>query len=128
LRELPLRALLLRLELAAWKSAHGEYPARLDDLPDAGRAVTIDPYTGNEFGYRPNGFPSKVRFINPATYLEEVVAAGQPLIWSAGPYNVRIVPFRHSPDVSPEFEGVISTVPIDARREKHIGAYVFMLP
>jgi ABC-type transport system involved in multi-copper enzyme maturation permease subunit len=127
-RELTLRALLIQLSLAGWKNAHGQYPARLDDLADANWAVTSDPYTGSEFGYRPAGFPISVRFINPTTYREAIVPAGEPVLWSAGPFNVRIVRLHQAPDQAPQFGTVGANGPIDERREKHVGAYVFTLP
>jgi hypothetical protein len=128
-RELPVRALMVRLALAAWKKAHGEYPARLDDLPDTTWTETIDPYSGHQFGYRPGAFPNSIRVINPISYREEIVPAGQPVLWSVGPFNVRIVPVRTSPGKLPEFEGVTANGrPIDELQARHIGAYVLMLP
>lgn len=79
------RALLLQLELLAWKHAHGSYPQRLDDLPDVAVTGIIDPWTGREFGYRGNGFPRPVLFQNGK------VEAGQPLFWSAGERDARVV-------------------------------------
>jgi hypothetical protein len=127
-RALSARALLLRLALAAWKNAHGEYPADLEDLPEVGERMLIDPYSGQEFGYRPRGFPHEVQFGNPLNYHGEVVAADQPLIWSVGPYGIRIVPVRDRPDRT-RFATVDSHGPIDAtNRARYVGAYAFRLP
>jgi hypothetical protein len=86
-RELSLRTMLLRLKLTAFKKAHGEYPDRLD-AQDFGMDA-IDPYTGTEFGYRREGFPFTFRATNSATGADEIVNARQPVLWSAGPSNVR---------------------------------------
>jgi hypothetical protein len=129
LRELPLRALILRLALAAWKNAHGEYPIHLDELAGEAFAESIDPFTGYAFGYRRNGFPNSVRFINATTYREEIVPAGQPVLWSAGPFKVRIVPVHGSPGKTAQFAGVAENgQEIDQRQARHVGAYVFTLP
>ena len=127
-RELTVRGLLLRLTLSGWMNAHGEYPGRLDDLSDAGSAATIDPYTGSDFGYRPAGFPSTVPFINPTTFRQEIIPAAEPVLWSAGPHNVRIVAIHQEQKQPPRFEAVDSTGPIDENKARHIGAYVFKLP
>jgi hypothetical protein len=127
-RALSTRALLLRLALAAWKNAHGEYPVDLDSLPEVGDFMLIDPYSGQEFGYRPRGFPHEVRFGNPLSNRGEVVAAGQPLIWSVGPYGVRIVPVGVLQDQT-RFAPVDSHGPIDAtNRAPYVAAYAFRLP
>jgi hypothetical protein len=74
------------LKLAAFKKANGAYPDQLDQLGiDA-----IDPYTGAEFGYRRHGFPFPVRVVNGMHYADETLSPGQPIVWSAGPANVRL--------------------------------------
>jgi hypothetical protein len=86
-RELTVRIMLLKLKLAADKKAHGEYP----DLGDIANRyqIAIDPYAGTQFGFRPQGYPTAVHVVNGWTHTVERVDAGQPILWSAGPANVR---------------------------------------
>jgi hypothetical protein len=81
------RMMLLRLKLAAFKKAHGEYPDQ-DEFASFGQ-IAIDPHTGVEFGFRRQGYPTSVRVVNGWTYAAESVEAGRPILWSAGPGNVR---------------------------------------
>lgn len=85
-RELSLRVLFLRLKLGAFKKANGEYP---DQLQVFGLDA-IDPYTGTEFGYRPRGYHVPVYVVNGLTFDVERVQPHTPIVWSAGPGNVRI--------------------------------------
>jgi len=86
-RELLLRMTLLRLKLAAYKKTHGEYPEQLSGHNFGMHA--IDPYTGAEFGYRPEGFAASISVTDGITQTEETLTARQPLLWSAGPADVR---------------------------------------
>ncbi len=85
--ELTMRSMRLRLKLAAFKKVHGEYPDQLNDV-DFG-IDAIDPYTGTEFGYRRQGFQFPIVVKSGATSAAEIVKAGQAILWSAGPFNVR---------------------------------------
>lgn len=87
-RELLLRITQLRLRLAAFKKANGKYSDH-SFYPDFGMDG-IDPYTGTEFGFRPQGYQTPVRVVNGLTYVVERVESGQPILWSAGPGNVRL--------------------------------------
>ncbi|HEY2250039.1 MAG TPA: hypothetical protein VGH74_03220, partial [Planctomycetaceae bacterium] len=86
-RELSMRSMLLRLKLAAYKKAHGEYPEQLDGHGFGMNA--LDPYMGTEFGYRREGFATSIRVTDGLTNTEVTLAAHQPILWSAGPSNVR---------------------------------------
>jgi hypothetical protein len=86
-RELAIRTMLLQLKLAAFKKTHGDYPDQLD--VNGFGLDAVDPYTGTEFGFRRHGFPYAIRVINGLTYAEDILKAGQPFLWSAGPGNVR---------------------------------------
>ena len=90
MRELSVRTLVLRMKLAAYRKAHGEYPEQLD-VSDFGNNA-IDPYTGAEFGYRREGFHFPIRVTSGLRYVEETVPAGQPILWSAGPGHARLAP------------------------------------
>src|SRR5688500_19497601 len=48
-----------------------------NDFPE----LPLDPNTGREFGYRPDGFPTPVKFGTPRDFETKL---GQPLFWSAG--------------------------------------------
>lgn len=81
------RAALTILGLLAWRHVHGELPEHLDQLigtvPDL---ALVDPWSGDLFGYRPQGFPAPAPFGNTA------VDGGQPVLWSVGAGNARVVP------------------------------------
>jgi hypothetical protein len=87
-RELGARVMALRLKLAAYKKTHGEFPDRIDFLRLGMDA--IDPYTGSEFGYHPHGWQSPVIVVNGLEMTSERVEPGTPILWSAGPGNVRL--------------------------------------
>jgi hypothetical protein len=86
-RELSLRIMRLRMRLAAFKKTHGEYPDQLSFTTFGLDA--IDPYSGAEFGYRPRGFQTSAHIVNGLTFTPSLVEAGTPIIWSAGPGNIR---------------------------------------
>jgi len=87
---------LVCLMLQRYRLEHGEFPARLEDLwegqpieRDSHTALLRDPYTGDEFRYRRDGFPGPIRLdITSGSWQEErtnMIPAGTPLLWSAGP-------------------------------------------
>ncbi len=86
-RELSLRIMRLRLKLAAFQKTHNAYPDQLSFTSFGMDA--IDPYTGAEFGYLPHGHPTLIRIVNGVTDAPSLVEAGTPIIWSAGPWNIR---------------------------------------
>jgi hypothetical protein len=103
-RELRRRAMLLSLELLEWKAAHGEYPTRLDELVGVGTDTVLDPYNAREFGYRPQGFPSPLGFIDGKLGGVTVVGPGKGVFWSAGPNNARVMISWRSDHDPPVFE------------------------
>ena len=77
-RELARRGFVLRMALIAWKKRHGSLPERLSDLAGNGLdVVPCDPWTGEEFNYRPRGFPAPVT-------LGRHINANEPVLWSSG--------------------------------------------
>ena len=114
-RELSRRALALRLVLAAWKKAHGQYPEQLDELASAWPGMIIDPYTGAEFGYRPKGFPGDVRFSDRAIKgAVNIVQPGRAVFWSAGIGHARIIPLGRGENGVPAFQAADWSGPIAA--------------
>jgi hypothetical protein len=127
-RELSLRSMLLRLKLAAYKKTRGEYPEQLGGH-DLGMNA-IDPYTGAEFGYRREGFASAIPVKSGLTYAEVTLAAGQPILWSAGPSNVRhFAPVPETNMLTMQASGGGAPQPVHARhRFANTTALVFPLP
>ena len=77
-----LRALQIILALKGWQDEHDELPRSLNDLEGSYfDKVPPDPFTGQPFGYQPDGFPDPVRFAEPADFESK---PDQPLLWSAG--------------------------------------------
>jgi len=80
------RALLVQLALLAYRLDHGEYPETLalltpDYLPDA----VLDPFSGEVFRYRAEGFELPITWDNGSR--GEEIPAGTPLLWSVGNAN-----------------------------------------
>jgi hypothetical protein len=79
-------ATLLTLALIAYRKEHGELPRRLDQLiGEYFIALPLDPWSGRGFGYRPDGFPTRVQFSNHMTEL------GQPMLWSSDQFGAKII-------------------------------------
>jgi hypothetical protein len=79
------RASLITIALQAWKLEHGWLPDRLEQLVGTHLdALPRDPWSGSDFGYRPQGFPNAILFLG------QIVDAGQPLLWSVGALDGRI--------------------------------------
>ena len=74
------------IALQADRLEQGAFPSTLADLEFRFVGVPlIDPTTNELFQYRPEGFPGTV-YLWP----RDVVPAGQPLLWSAGPNRLAI--------------------------------------
>ncbi|MDA0832280.1 MAG: ABC transporter permease [Planctomycetota bacterium] len=72
------RVCRLRLELLALRQEQGKLPEQLTaTLPTLKPIDLIDPWSGNEFGYYPNGIPQSFRCHN-----DEYVEAATPFLWS----------------------------------------------
>jgi hypothetical protein len=77
----------LQLALLAYRHEHGRLPESLEELvPEYFELLPLDPWSGREFGYEPDGYSSPVE-----TQLGEVLSARQPLLWSAGVNDSRVV-------------------------------------
>jgi hypothetical protein len=93
LHETRRRAVRLQLALAAWRAERGQLPRRLDELVGTELdALPTDPFTGQSFLYRPDGFE---RPVTPrpqeelehwtGTQVSERLVEFTPFLWSAGP-------------------------------------------
>jgi hypothetical protein len=88
------RALLVQLALLAYEIDHGVYPETLDALvPDYMPKLIHDPYSGEPFEYRPEGFdlPLVNGGVDDRSY--RVVPPGTPLFWSVDLGNCRLQDF-----------------------------------
>ena len=107
-------AILLTLGLIAYRKEHGELPERLDQLVgEYFDELPLDLWSGREFGYRPDGFPSAVRFPR------EEIQAGQPLLWSTGSRNAKIMRVGHTEEGKPLY----AVVPPEGWGSLKIGDY-----
>jgi ABC-type transport system involved in multi-copper enzyme maturation permease subunit len=89
------RATLLQIALALYHLEHHKYPAQLADLvPAYFEQLPLDPYSRQAFQYLPSGLDLPLKYWavdgNP-----EVIGSGQPLFWSVGVGNVRLVKWAH---------------------------------
>ena len=79
-------ATLLTMALIAYRKEHGKLPRRLDQLiGEYFIALPLDPWSGREFGYRPDGFSTRVKFSNHTTEL------GQPMLWSSDQFGAKLI-------------------------------------
>ncbi|MCH7751256.1 MAG: hypothetical protein IH898_03755 [Planctomycetes bacterium] len=80
------RALLVQLALLAYRLDHGEYPETLAQLtPDYLPEAVLDPFSGENFRYRAEGF--ELPITRKYHYQDEEIPAGTPLLWSVGNAN-----------------------------------------
>ena len=96
------RACLLTLALVRWRLEKGQLPPRLDDL--GGQTLHqfgFDPWSGDLFGYRPEGLPSPVKFANME------MPPGRPLLWSAGASGARVIPLGQAVTDQPPYITVV---------------------
>ena len=85
------RAAVLRLALLLYQRDHGKYPALLSDLvPNYLDELPNDPFTGGmqPFSYAPAGVDLPVK--RYGNWGVDEIAPQTPLVWSAGPSNVRL--------------------------------------
>ncbi|MEQ9379922.1 MAG: hypothetical protein RJP95_03610, partial [Pirellulales bacterium] len=81
-------AALVLMALAGWHHEHGSLPDTLNDLVGTYfEHLPLDIHSGKPFGYRPQGFPTPMRFGSP----NSPIPAGWPLIWSVGSAQAQIV-------------------------------------
>lgn len=97
------RATLLRLALILYHREHGEYPSQLSELtPKFLKELPPDPFTGNNqpFSYLPAGLDLPLTQYANSSVTE--IAPRTPLLWSAGPSNVRLKRTQHDTSVPGE--------------------------
>jgi ABC-type transport system involved in multi-copper enzyme maturation permease subunit len=88
--ELRRRATLLQLSLIGYRLEHGKLPATLSELTDKYLPVVpLDPYSGRDFLYFPEGVPKALTEVDAADLAEaqrrsSEMIPGQPGIWSTG--------------------------------------------
>lgn len=98
------------LLLQRYRLTHGEFPATLAEVvegtslsPERISRLTRDPFTGDEFRYRRDGFPGSVHldFRSALWQFERTISipAEQPLVWSGGAALRSIVPGSVIPPV-----------------------------
>jgi|GEM_PF-3366203 len=99
------RGHLLALVLIAWRREHGALPATLDEVNGYHwPTIPRDPWSGRNFEYLPQGFPLPLASWQPLPYgtggrparWEDAASPPQPLLWTVGEEDVRIVPVQHS--------------------------------
>jgi len=83
------RGTLILMALSSWRQEHNTLPQTLGQLvgPYFER-LPQDPYTGIDFHYRREGFPTPIRFAQP---LIVDIPADWPLIWSVGQCQSQVV-------------------------------------
>ena len=86
------RALLITLGLAGWRLEHGELPQRLDALIGTFLdTLPLDPWSGRQFQYFPEGLVATLFSYRHRLHPNRI-QPGQPLLWSVGREQVRLVP------------------------------------
>lgn len=86
------RATLLVLALQVWHREHGQFPRYLSQLAEVLLTdVPPDSLSTGAWGYAPEGLPAPL-LVSRRT----VVPAGQPLLWSRGPFDLDIVYYSRS--------------------------------
>jgi hypothetical protein len=79
------RATLLRIALAMYHHDHSTYPHTLEELvPDYLLALPVDPYSGVDFEYRPDGVDAP---LTEASRNGADVPPDTPFLWSVGAWN-----------------------------------------
>jgi hypothetical protein len=97
------RVTRLQLALAAWRAEHGQLPRELDQLVGAElESLPVDPFTGQSFGYQPDGFGlplprDELNFwlTEDTESAVEVIEPRTPFLWSAGP-QISFSPYTNS--------------------------------
>jgi hypothetical protein len=77
-------ACLLRMALIRWRLEKGQLPPRLDYLSGPAVQFILDPWSGQMWGYLPEGSIMPLKFSNLET--------SQALLWSAGVSGARVIP------------------------------------
>jgi hypothetical protein len=78
----------IRLAMIAWKKEHGKYPDKLEQIAAYfDGKIPRDPYSGEAFGYVPEGFCSPqiiLTALDASNQKWNTLAAGRPFLWSVG--------------------------------------------
>jgi hypothetical protein len=116
--EADLRGLMVALALYGYKLEHGAFPERLDPLVGPWlKQMPVDPFTGQDFGYRPDGFPHLIEIDgDPPIQLP----AATPLLWSAGPRRLAVWPSRDGDQVHYSFSPVRRAIESDKWIESNL--------
>lgn len=108
------RAERVRLALIAYRIDNGEYPKSLESLVGEflGSDEIRDPYTGDPFGWAPEGFEFPLGYVSEyhKELHEEIAPAGTPALWCGG--GASAVPVDREARVGKPEEG---DEPIDNR-------------
>lgn len=92
------RGQLIATALVGWRLEYGQTPSSLRSLVKTYfEALPLDPWSGEEFCYRPNGFPCEVDFANRR------FSPGEPALWSVGCRNARIARLGDYSSDRPEY-------------------------
>jgi ABC-type transport system involved in multi-copper enzyme maturation permease subunit len=85
------RATLLQIALARYRTEHDEYPRQLTELvPEYLAELPLDPYSGQPFGYEPDGLDLPLQRTGHVTNFERI-EPGRPLFWSVGSSGSRLM-------------------------------------
>jgi len=95
------RGTRLVLALQAYRLEHGSLPHSLDVLVgDYFEQLPVDPYTGESFGYYPNGLAVETEVYPDSVAVEpvETLPAGTPFVWSAAGHQPGQYQFVRDPN------------------------------
>ena len=77
------RACVLRMAIVDFLREHGVFPQKLGELEGTYfPQLPLDPFSGEEFEYRPQGLPEPVEFWKTSQFKTQ---PDRPLLWSVGP-------------------------------------------
>ena len=103
------RAVKLQFALLAYRLDHGAYPAELDELlPKYLTEMPLDPYSGDEFQYEPNGLAGELDLGRGVP--SEQVEPDTPFFWSVGYRFARLTSWQTTEQPVEETD---STVAVD---------------
>jgi hypothetical protein len=101
-RATQLRAFRIIIALKSWQAEHGELPRTLVDLVgEYFDRLPADPFTGQAFGYKPEGFPTPIYFAAPNQFEYE---PGTPVLWSASFERAQLVQYGANEQGIPHYQ------------------------
>jgi hypothetical protein len=124
-RLLDLRLAVVQTVIYAWKLEKGAFPDRLDQL--VGKyleELPIDPFTGREFGYFPQGVKQKLLAADDSSDKRELTS--KPFLWVEGPEALRLSPVEREGQA---FMGVFSPtgLVVKTAEELNLGTHLYPL-